>query len=156
MVIEPALTGPAATPRQVKSMTIRVDLVHPGMLRLSQPAIPGWVGVARTPVELARLVAAAFTEAQVAAYSLWRGDPYEGLDGTRYRRPRPARRGHRVDVHDPREWRVAPDGRWVAPGSGRSRLWSPESQVVARVKARRVRLGLPAVPDRVTSESDMG
>lgn len=138
------LAGPARVARQVRSITVRVDEVRPGVLRVSQPAAPGWAGEARTPFELARLVAAAFTEAQVAAYSRWRGDPYEGEDGTRYRRPRPARRGHRVDVHDPRDWRVLPDGRWVAPGSGRR--WRPDSQVVQQVRARLVRMGLPATP----------
>jgi len=140
------LAGPAPAARQVRSITVRVEQAGDGILRLSTPATPGWVGVARTPHELARLVASAFVENQVAAHSAWRGAAYETPGQALYRKPRPPERGHRPDVHDPAAWRVAGDGRWIAPGSGRSRLWSPESRVVQQVKARRIRLGLPAVP----------
>lgn len=126
--------------------TLRVEQVGPGVLRVSQPTTPGWAGVAKTPAQLAALVASAFTEAQIVAHAVWRGVPYEAQDGTLYRRPpRPARCGHRRDVHDPRAWAVTGDGRWIAPGSGR--LWAADSQAVQRVMARRLRLGLPATPD---------
>lgn len=146
------LAGPAPTRRQVRTITVIVDAVSPGVLRLSSPATPGWAGEARTPAELARLVASVFLESQVSAYAKWRGVPYEHVDGTQYRRPRPARPGHRVDVHDPRAWRLAPDGRWVDPGSGR--LWRADSQVVQRVQTRLIALGLDPVPDTVDSISD--
>lgn len=146
------LAGPAPTRRQVRSITVMIDAVGPGVLRLSTPATPGWVGEARTPAELARLVASAFLETQVSAYAKWRGVPYEHADGTQYRRPRPSRPGHRMDVHDPRAWRLAPDGRWIDPGSGR--LWRVDSQVVQRVQTRLIALGLNPVPDTVDSISE--
>lgn len=146
------LAGPAPTRRQVRSITVIVDAVGPGVLRLSSPATPGWAGEARTPAQLAALVGAAFTESQVSAYALWRGVPYVHADGTQYRRPRPSRPGHRQDVHHPGEWRVAPDGRWVDPGSGR--LWGVETQVVQRVQARLIALGLPLPTNTVGSIPD--
>lgn len=139
------LTGPAQTARQVRSTTLRVEQVHPGVLRLSQPSTPGWVGVARNPAQLAALVASAFTEAQVAAHAVWRNAPYETPDGVQYRRPRPTKPGRRADIHDPRAWTVEPDGRWRDPGSGR--LWRADSQVVQRVQHRRLLMGLSAVPN---------
>lgn len=144
------LAGPARTARQVRVMDVRVEELAPGTLRLSLPTVaPGWSGVATSLPQLRGLLASAFTEAQVSAHAVWRGHPYLGVDSDAYRRPLRRRRGHRADVHDPRDWRVAPDGRWVAPGAGRSRLWDPDSQVVQRVKQRRIRLGLPAVPETV-------
>lgn len=125
---------------------MRVQEVSPGVLRLSQPSTPGWVREARTPTQLARLVASAFTEAQIRAHAVWRNQPYEGVD-TVYPRPARSPRATRADVHDPRDWRVDPvSGKWVAPGSGRSKLWDPASLVVQQVMAKRVRLGLPPVP----------
>lgn len=143
------LAGPARSARQVRTVTIQVAEVEPGVLRLSQPVTPGWIGDARNPTELARLVASAFVEAQIAAHATWRGEPYEATDGTLYRRPPRgrSRAPHRSDTYDPREWRVNADGRWIAPGTGRSRLWSPDSLVVRQVQRRRVAMGLPAVPD---------
>jgi hypothetical protein len=146
------LAGPAPTRRQVRAITVQVVEVRPGVLRLSTPMTPGWVGEATNAMELARLVASAFAENQVAAYAMWRGVPYEHADGTQYRRPRPSRPGHRVDVHDPRAWRVAPDGRWIDPGSGR--LWRADSQVVQRVQTRLIALGLDPTPDTVDSASE--
>lgn len=143
------LAGPAPTRRQVRSITVQVDEVRPGVLRLSTPMTPGWVGEATNAMELARLVASAFAENQVAAYAKWRGVPYEHADGTQYRRPRPARPGHRMDVHDPRAWRIAADGRWVDPGSGR--MWRPDSQVVQNVQRRLIALGLDPITDTVDS-----
>lgn len=146
------LAGPAPTRRQVRSVTVIVDAVAPGVLRLSSPATPGWAGEARTPAQLAALVASVFVESQVSAYAMWRGVPYEHEDGTQYRRPRPSRPGHRQDVHAPEGWRVLPDGRWLDPGSGRK--WRPDSQVVQNVLKRLIALGLDPTPDTVTSASE--
>jgi hypothetical protein len=139
------LAGPAQTARQVKVITVRVEQINRGVFRVTQAATPGWAGVARNPHELARAVAAAFNEAQLATHAGWRNTPYEAPDGQIYRRPpRPGKPGHRSDVHDPREWVVVADGRWRDPGSGR--LWRPDSQVVRRVQHRRMQLGLPSTP----------
>lgn len=141
------LVGAADSPRQVRYITLQVEQ---GVLRVSQPSF-GWVGgLARTPQELARLVTAGFREAQVNAHSVWRG---VGYDGKTQQRRRPARRGSRTDVHDPREWRVDSDGMWIAPGNGRNRRWRVDSQVVQRVKARRAAMGLPAIPGPVPQSS---
>ncbi|MGH9058447.1 MAG: hypothetical protein ACRDZY_02870, partial [Acidimicrobiales bacterium] len=70
------LAGPASTPRQVRAITVLVEQVAPGVLKISQAF--GWTGgLARTPGQLASLVATAFVEAQVAAYSGWRGHQYD-------------------------------------------------------------------------------
>jgi hypothetical protein len=147
------LTGPAQTARQVRSITVQVDQLGPGILRLSHPHAPGWSGVARNPQQLAALVAAAFTEAQISAHAWWKNQPYEAPDGYTYRRPQPKASGRRRDIHDPRAWTVTADGRWRDPGSGR--LWGPDTQVVQRVQQRRLLMGLPAVPAGVP-EGDCG
>jgi hypothetical protein len=54
-----------------------------------------------------------------------------------------------MDVHDPRAWRIAGDGRWVDPGSGR--MWRPDSQVVQNVQRRLIALGLDPITDTVDS-----
>lgn len=145
------LVGPAQVARQVRSITVQLEQISPGVLRLSQPTAPGWAGVARTPQQLAALVASAFTEAQVAAHARWRNAPYEAPDGQQYRRPLPKRPGRRRDIHDPAAWTVTEDGRWRDPGSGR--LWRPDSQVVQRVQARRIKLGLSACPPSAPSSA---
>lgn len=115
---------PRSTRLQNRGITLRVQRIEHGALRLSSPAVPGWSGIARTDHELLRLIASALA-----------CTPTE-----------PAGRGYRSDTHDPTAWTVRPDGKWIAPGEGRSRVWSPTSWVVRRVQAQRVRLGLPASP----------
>lgn len=144
------LRGPAPSARQVRRITVHIEQVGPGVLRVSQP---DWVGgVARTAPDLARLVACAFVESQIKAHSDWRGHVYDGVDPDSppaYRRPKPRVPGERVDVHHPGEWRLDADGRrWVSPGSGRR--WSPDSQNVQRVIAKRLKMGLPPTPDPVS------
>lgn len=143
------LTGPAVTARQVRVITVQVEQVDRGMFRVTQSATPGWAGLARTPPELARVVAQAFAEAQIAVHAGWRNTPYEAPDGVTYQRPRPGKPGRRSDIHDPRAWVVVSDGRWRDPGSGR--LWRADSQVVRRVQHRRMQLGLPPTPDLETT-----
>jgi hypothetical protein len=136
------LRGPAPVPHQVRQIMVQVEQVGPGVLRLSNPQAPGWSGMASNPQQLAAVVASAFTEAQCAAVAWWRGQQYEAPTGERYTRPIPRRPSARRDVHDPRAWRVTPDGMWRDPGRGK--LWGPDTQVVRRVRARRITLGLPA------------
>lgn len=143
------LAGAAPSPRQSRRVTVHIEQVAPGVMQLSTPF--GWRSpLARNPVELARLVASAFVETQVHAYSTWRQREYdlatEKPDKPKPRRP--ARHGHRVDVHDPRDWKVAEDGRWIDPGSGRR--WKPESQMVQQIMKRRDALGLSPIPDQVS------
>ena len=147
-----SLAGPAPVARQVRSITVTLDEIGPGILRLSQANTPGWSGVARTPQELATLVASAFCEAQVSAHAWWKNQPYVAPAGDSYRRPQPKKSGRRRDIHDPAAWTVEPDGRWRDPGSGR--LWRPDSQVVQRVMARRALMGLSPVPDPLPTEQE--
>jgi hypothetical protein len=140
----PGLAGPAPVAHQVRRITVNVELVGPGTLRVSQPTAPGWSGVASTPQQLAAVLASAFVEAQCAAHAWWKGQEYESPDGNTYQRPLPARPGRRRDIHDPRAWTRTGTGMWRDPGRGR--LWRPDSQVVQRVRDRRVRLGLSPEP----------
>lgn len=149
------LAGPAPTPRQVREMTVRIREVEPGVLQLFTPF--GYrSGLARNPMQLAAIVASAFIENQVHAYSTWRQREYdlatEKPDRPRPRRP--ARRGHRVDVHDPRDWKVDDEGRWIDPGLGKR--WRPDTQMVRQVMARRADLGLSPIPDQVTPGNGPG
>ncbi|MGH9288054.1 MAG: hypothetical protein ACRD0V_07175 [Acidimicrobiales bacterium] len=137
--------GAAPSPRQVRQVTVRIEQLAPGELRLVLPGVPGWAVVARTQPDLARAVAAAFCEAQIGAYSDWR-EPAG--------RRRPARRAqHRGDVHDPREWRLAADGRWVSPGG---RRYQAQAQVVRRVTSRLVGMGLSATPEPAAERGRTG
>lgn len=132
-------------------MTVTVEQVEPGVLELSTEF--GWRRQARTRHELAHLVASVlFTEAQVAAYSRFRGREYD----LKAEPPDPPRkpRGHRQDVHDPRGWKLDDDGRWIDPGSGRR--WKPESQTVQRVMRRLEALGLAPTPDRLEPPGGSG
>lgn len=151
--------GPAPVPHQVREVTLRVESLPDGGLRVSTAQARGWAMVARNERELNRAVSAAFTEAQVAAYSRWRGERYdldeltEPVAGDPMAPERsPARRrrnGHEVgwgrnqrrpDAHSPEDWVKLPDGRWQSPG-GKS--WSADSALVQRVVARRQQFNLP-------------
>lgn len=138
MTVELVAAAPVA--HQVREVVLRIEQVEPGVLKVSAPF--GWVGgLARTPRELAQLIGQSFGEAQVAAYMRWRqSSPYmQGAVGTRKRRK------FRRDVHNPADWRLDRDGRWVTPGTGRR--WHADTQVVQRVRARREQLGLSPDPE---------
>jgi hypothetical protein len=90
----------------------------------------------------------AFTEAQIAAYSSWRGTLYDAPDAFAHRRHKPRARGRkRCDVYSVEEWRLDTDGYWIAPGSGHR--FPEDRQVVQRVMAARVKAGLTPRPDPV-------
>jgi hypothetical protein len=148
-----ALHGPASSPRQVRQVILRVEEPQPGMLRLTTLTASGWSVAVRTPHELARAIALAFTEAQVAAYSRWRGHEYDAEEMIR-RPSKPRRRStERCDVYDPREWRLTSDGRWRAPGGN---VYREETATVQSVMQRRMRLGLTARPDPVDKRGLLG
>ena len=143
------LAGPAPSARQVRRITVHIEQIEAGVLEVSSTF--GWRGgQARTPAQLATLVAAAFVEAQIHAYSTWQGNRKQAGPGEPYPRPRPRRHSRRYDVHDPRSWSVDDDGMWVSPGSGRR--FRPDTQVVQRVQAQLARMWEP-VP-RPSSESE--
>lgn len=146
------LRGAAPVAHQVRQITVQVEQVGPGVLRLSNPHAPGWSGVASNPQQLAAVVAAAFVEAQCAAVAWWKGQEYEAPTGERYQRPIPRRPAARRDVHDPRAWRITTSGAWRDPGRGK--LWGPDTQVVQRVRARRIKLGLPPEAPMETTDQE--
>lgn len=142
------LAGAASSPRQARRVTVHIEQVEPGVMQLSTPF--GWKSpLARNPLQLAALVASAFVETQVHAYSTWRQREYDlATEKPEQPKPkrRPVRRGHRPDTYDPLDWRVAEDGRWIDPGSGRR--WRPETQMVQQVMKQREKRGLAPIPDQ--------
>ncbi len=138
-------------PRQVRTITLVVEQLDGGRLRMMMPKAPGWVVVGRTPVEIVRALRSAFTEAQVASFSDWRGTVYDQgtehdhLAAPQLRRHKPRSRGkRRPDVFDPVGWLVDERGKWVSPGAGHR--YPETSQVVRRVMAARKAMGLPERP----------
>jgi len=125
---------------------VTVDQLGDGRWLLQQPKVPGWATAARHPGELVAALRAAFTEAQVAAYSDWREHVYDGaVPG--YRRHRPASRSRRrCDVYAPDQWKLLDDGRWMSP---RGHRYPEDRQVVQRVMRARESLGLAPRPDPV-------
>lgn len=156
----PTVQGPAPVAHQVRSVLVQIEELSTGHLRISTPAARGWAVTVRTEHDLARAVGSAFTEAQVAAYSRWKGDAYDldeltaALAGDPMAPPRvrPSRRDYpppgvgygpgqrRPDTSAPADWVKLEDGRWRSPGG---RAYRPETDMVAKVKARRLALGLP-------------
>lgn len=152
-----AIQGAANTGHQVRSVTIRVDQLPNGRLRISTPTARGWAAVAGNQPELARAIQGAFCEAQVAAYARWRGTQYDldamtahvpgdPLAGRKPQRQqakgnkRAARTGEgwaygqqRPDVHLPNEWAEQPDGRWRSPSG---RMYRADAAQVIRVRRR--------------------
>lgn len=159
-----AISGAANTGHQVRSITIRVDQLEGGKLRISTPTARGWAAVAGNQPELARAIQGAFTEAQVAAYARWRGAQYDldtltahvpgdALAGKKPQRQkggnkRAPRTGEgwsygqqRPDVHLPNEWTEQPDGRWRSPSG---RMYRADAAQVVRVRRRLAQEAPPA------------
>jgi hypothetical protein len=141
------------TGHQVRAVSLVVETLPDGAVRVSSPQARGWAGVARNPGELARVVASAFTEAQVAAYAAWKGQLYDldeltdvdpGDPTTALPTP-PKRRNRMVrsDAQHPADWKRLEDGRWRSPGG---RVYREETQLVQRVMANRRALGIADPP----------
>jgi len=153
------IQGPAATGHQARQVTLHVEAMPDGRLRVSTPSARGWAVVVRSRDELARAVTTAFTEAQVAAYARWRAERYdldhltEPMAGDPMAPPRrPGRRPTntgltgwgrnqiRPDAHPPEEWTKLPDGRWQSPAG---KAYGPATKMAQQVMARRRNAGLP-------------
>jgi hypothetical protein len=150
-----ASTLPPRVPAQVAgshrpaAIMLMVEPLPDGRYRLSTPHARGWAAMASTPIELARGVHGAVTEATVAAYARQRGkvydldgltpqvhgDPLAGRPPTRESRPRRSRR-----AHSPADWQMVSNGSWKSPNG---RVYRPGAQVVKKVIAAREALGLP-------------
>jgi hypothetical protein len=157
-----SLGGPPPIRNQVRSLPVQVDYsppgVPPGHWRVSTPLARGWAAVVSNPHDLARALVAAATEAQIASYARLHSQPYEldvltdvvpGDPLAQAHRTVDHRRRVRTDQHHPGDWVPMPDGRWRAPCG---RMYRPDSGVVRRVKAARLRLGidLPLSPPAAT------
>jgi hypothetical protein len=139
---------PEGVSRQVRIIDVRVEQLDDGRWKVTQPRVPAWGAVVRSPGELAAALRRGFTESQVAAHSNWRGHIYDGAAVT-YKRSRPtARSRKRCDVYSADMWSLDPDkpGVWVSPKGFR---YPEERQVVQRVMAARKSMGLAERPDPV-------
>lgn len=141
---------PPGVRRQIRRITVVVEQLEDARWRFSMPHAPGWGFAARTPGEVTAGIRQAFTEAQVAAHSQWRAHVYDAAEAS-YRRSRPtARSRKRCDVYSPEMWALTDDGKWMSP---RGLKYPEERQVVQRVMAARVAMGLSARPDPVNPDS---
>jgi hypothetical protein len=134
--------------RQVRIIDVRVEQLDDGRWKVTQPRVPAWGAVVRSPGELAAALRRGFTESQVAAHSQWRGTAYDAAAIT-YKRNRPtARSRKRCDVYSADMWLLDPDrpGVWISPKGFR---YPEERQVVQRVMAARKSMGLAERPDPV-------
>ena len=147
------LRGPAPVPHQVREIVVKVEQRPDGYWRLTLPWVPGWMAAARNPVEVVAGIRRGFTEAQIAAHSEWRGCDYDASVLARRRR-RAKRRlpsPNRSDVHDPRAWRISPDGRWISPAGN---LYPEDSQAVRSVISKRLAMGLSYRPEPVHATAE--
>lgn len=153
------LKGPAPVPHQVREVSVRIESLPGGRLRVSSPAARGWAAVVGNQQQLSEAITSAFVEAQVAAYARWKAERYdldeltEPVTGDPLAPPRARQRRRRntseegwgthqrrPDAHDPEEWVKMPDGRWQSPTGMR---WGANTAMVQRVVTRRRNLGLP-------------
>lgn len=129
--------NPAGVVRpEVSEVLLRVEALDSG-LRLSTPQARGWARLARSHEDLARGVAEAFREAQLASYARARGEPYDldVLSDASELHPLTASGSRpRADIYDPQDWTRMEDGRWRSPSG---RCFRADSQVVQRVLAKR-------------------
>jgi hypothetical protein len=140
--------SPPAPAHRVRSLDIRLDVMPDGGMRVSTPQARGWAVVASGPRQLLGALQEAFTEAQVAAYSRWKGEPYEldaltEVDNTdplattrQWQAPRD--RTQRTDVPSPADWTQMHDGRWRSPGG---RFYRDDCETVKKVLRKRRMLG---------------
>lgn len=142
------LPTPPPIRNQVRSIPLQVDALPGGRVRVSTPLARGWAAVASNPHELARVLAQAWMEAQLASYARWQGEMYEldvltevvpGDALAAAARTQEFRHRKRNDQYNPADWALLPDGNWRSP-SGRS--YRPDTAVVGRVRAARRRLGI--------------
>lgn len=149
------LGPPRDVPHRARVISLQVEQLLDGTMRLSTPHARGWAAVARTPAELARSLSAAFIETSVAAYSRARGEAYDldvltshvpgdalaNLPPQRVRSKSPNRR----KAHSPADWqKVTMADRsgavWRSPGG---RMYGEDTQAVQSVIRKRASMGLP-------------
>lgn len=152
----PVTAGRMPAPRVARRITLTVDVLDDGRLRVSSPAARGWAVVARGPHQLWTAARQALVEAQLAGHARWRGRRYD-LDALTLpddpteprQRSLGARPRHgvsygrsaivRPDQAHPSEWTPQPDGSWLSP---RGRTWRDPARIASLVE-KRAALGLP-------------
>lgn len=134
----------------MRTITVTIDQLDDGRWKFRMAKAPGWVAVAAAARDVPAALQRAFTEAQVSAYSDWRGHLYEDPDAAKHRRHRPtARSRRRCDVYEATAWRLAADGRWISPGG---HMYPERTECVQRVMSQRESAGLPRRPDPVSPD----
>jgi hypothetical protein len=149
----PGTLGVARSGHRVRALSLRVEMLPEGGVRVSSPQARGWAAVARTPHELAKVLARAVTEVEVASYAAWKGEVYDldamtdvDPDDPSTALPAPLRRRNRLtrsDARNPADWKRLDDGRWRSPGG---RVYGDQTQLVQRVRANRLALGIVDPP----------
>jgi hypothetical protein len=131
-------------PRQVRKITVEVEQLSNGLLRFSMPRAPGWVQAGKSPVDVVRILRAAFAERQIVAHSDWKGTVYDHPAAPQLKRSKPRSRGkRRCDVADPTMWLLDERGAWISPKGHR---YPEATDVVRRVIRARRAMGLPDRP----------
>lgn len=128
--------------QRVRAIPLQAEILPQGGIRISSPLARGWAGHARTAGELARQLAHAFVEVEVASYAMAHGQNYDqdrftehvpgdALAGSKMTR----RRGpvQRRAAHPPESWKLQDDGFWRSPAG---RRYPPDSPQVQRVRAK--------------------
>jgi hypothetical protein len=134
----------------VQRIVLEVERRDDGRVRFTSTQMPGWAAVARTPLEIARVLTTAWTEAEIAAYARWRGTEYDLDDRTRTGRPdpqepppRPRTARGRRDVHSLEAWTPLSGGAWRSPSG---QVWGSQTQLARKLTSRARAAGLPHNP----------
>lgn len=153
----PATAGRLPATRVARRVTVVLDVLADGKVRVSTPSARGWAKVARGPYETWTALRQAMVEAQRAGHARWAGGRYDldaltAADDPTEPRQRPlgrvsARHGVgfgrgavvRPDQAHPSEWTPNPDGTWTSP---RGRTWRDPARIESLV-TKRGQLGLP-------------
>lgn len=144
-----AAIPPPASAQRVTTITLQVEALGAGGLRLSTPQARGWAAVARTQTELAKAVQAAYLEVSCASYARAKGAPYDldvltthvpgdSLAAAPQRRVR-GRVARRKTYHV-EDWTRMEDGRWRSPSG---RVYREDTTAVRNVVRKRAEKGLP-------------
>lgn len=157
-VSRPASAGRMRPPRVARRVTVTIDVLDDGKLRVSTPSARGWAAVVRGPHQTWTALRQALVETQLAGHARWRGGRYDldaltAADDPTEPRQRPLRsrpsalsgvgfgRGAivRPDQAHPAEWCPNPDGSWTSP---KGRTWRDPARLQSLIE-KRARLGLP-------------
>lgn len=158
-------TGSTARRPGARHVRLHLQLLDDRRIRVSTPEARGWAACVRGPEQLWQATQAAFREATIAGYAVWKGerpeldalteadDPTEPAprkvasadelyDRAQRKRATSWARDaiSRPDVTSPSEdWTPNPDGTWTSKSG---QVWQASAGQVQRMLAKRRRLGL--------------